>query len=229
MKTFEDYYTEYLGIEQSKLRSGRLNVFASPYRDLPICQYYYSKVIICNWKGYDICSCPPSIIGELINLSIDKVKNKVTKLLSETEWTRYLRYSYDYTVVEQETIAFPLSYDFYNSHMKNPFNQLSDYYQKIIKDEILQIVFLEGRIYSQAYLSDIYAGGGNISVNCFEQYRNRGFASECVKAVLNYAKKRDVLPVYLVREDNVASIRVAEKNGFTFKVDELCAHYKAKV
>lgn len=56
-------------------------------------------------------------------------------------------------------------------------------------------------------------------------FRRRGYGSEAVKAVLDYAEKKDIGPVYAkIRENNKSSRKLAEKLGFQFVFSENARH-----
>jgi GNAT superfamily N-acetyltransferase len=79
----------------------------------------------------------------------------------------------------------------------------------------------DGQILSRATVEPIDYGGGNIAVATNEKHRKKGYGKMVVSAAVNWCFDHDILPIYHVRSDNVASIALARSLGFRPKNKEI--------
>ncbi|MBP7563342.1 MAG: GNAT family N-acetyltransferase [Candidatus Cloacimonetes bacterium] len=228
MVNFNDFYMEFMGIETDRLRKDIFNIFPSLFREQPICKQHFFPVIITEWEGYRICSCTQEMYHFIQNKSEQEAEEILNERYSELNWIQYRRYALENQQEEMDSIALALSLNLYLRIAKDKCEHHihPDTYE-MLKQELIQVVIDESRIASQAYVSDLIAGAANIAVSTHEQFRSKGYAKEVVKSAVNYALRKDHLPLYLVREDNTASIRVAESVGFKLKSLEYCGYWKS--
>lgn len=78
---------------------------------------------------------------------------------------------------------------------------------------------------SRATVEPIECGGGNISVATNEKHRKKGYGKMVVSAAVNWCFDHDILPIYYVRSDNVASIALARSLGFKLKAREIIVNH----
>ncbi len=227
MVCFDDFYREYLGIESDQLEKGRMNIFPSMFREKPICKQHFFPVIITEWKEYTICSCTQEMYHFIQNKSEQEVEEILNERYPELTWINYRRYVLENQYEELDSTAIALSLSLFLKVARDKSVQhIHPDTLQMLNQELIQVVIDESKIASQAYVSDMYAGAANIAVSTHEQFRSKGYAKEVVKSAVNYALRKNHLPLYLVREDNVASIRVAEALGFSFKSLEYCGYWK---
>ena len=63
--------------------------------------------------------------------------------------------------------------------------------------------------------------GLELGYHIFRPWRRMGYGLEGCQAVLDWEEKELALPVYVrIRKDNLASLRLAEKLGFSGKMEE---------
>ncbi len=230
MQNYKNYYKEFLGIDEKELKVNKVNIFKSEYRVLPICQNHYFPIIITQWNNIPIISC----LEEYFQLfqqkeikSIEDFKKEISLDIPDIQWINYKRYAFEQKTLSLQTNSVPLDLDLYLKISKNKdISLLPQAHRILIEERKLFVIIQENRILSQAYESDVFSKSGNISVNTFEQFRNKGYGKEVVKGAVNYSLNHDHLPIYMVKEANIASIRVAESVGFSFKSNECCGYLK---
>lgn len=74
---------------------------------------------------------------------------------------------------------------------------------------------------SWATVEPIDCGGGNIAVATKEKHRKKGYGKLVVSAAVKWCFDHDILPIYSVKSDNVASIALARSLGFKPKNKEI--------
>lgn len=192
---FDAYYSEYMGCVESI----KGQVIYSPYRDLPINKKYYYPVIISDYYPGLLCSagekeyrtCKQNVDGEAI--SVDKLRHALGE---DYRLRRFYRYAYHGG----------------ESHLNpNPM---------LFEEKGQFVIRYNHTLASRAFVSDVYAGGGNIVVFTSKEYRGQGYGLEVVKACIDWCLHRDILPIYYVEQENSASIALAEKAGFTRQCQE---------
>lgn len=82
-------------------------------------------------------------------------------------------------------------------------------------------VFGNGRLISWGKVEPIECQGGNIAVWTSEKHRNKGYGKMVVSAAMEWCIAHGILPIYLVRCDNRASIALAKSLGFVMKNKEI--------
>lgn len=74
---------------------------------------------------------------------------------------------------------------------------------------------------SWATVEPIDCGAGNIAVATKEDHRKKGYGKMVVSAAVQWCFDHDILPIYYVKSDNVASIALARSLGFKPKNKEI--------
>ena len=84
-------------------------------------------------------------------------------------------------------------------------------------DRIFVIRGDHGEVAAFAAVNDISDDEGfyELTVECAPTYRGRGYGSECVAELSKYLLDRGVSVEYICAEENLPSVRTAEKVGFT--------------
>ena len=84
----------------------------------------------------------------------------------------------------------------------------------LIKDGAVAGAVVEGRIVGTAQTAAITGRYGEIGVATEERWRGRGFATAAASIVARRVQATGRTPVWSCGEDNMASLRVAQKLGF---------------
>lgn len=224
MINYEEFYKEYLGILPDQLEKDKMNIFSSPFRNKPICNNHYFPIIFTTWQNYQICSCSDELFSLISGLNDKDIETKVKSYYPEFEWREYKRFAFEKEGFDEVRAESLNQYNFHTYVKNKSLNTLSSFYRNLIFDNRFFIMFNELSITAQSYVSDIFCDSGNITVNTFERFRRKGFGREVVKASVNHCLKLQILPLYLVRIENIPSIRLAESLNFTFKSQEYCAY-----
>jgi len=85
----------------------------------------------------------------------------------------------------------------------------------LLSDGIVACAIASGRIVAIAHTSARTERHADIGVFTLERWRGRGFASAAASLVAKRVQEAGQIPVWSAGEDNVASLRVAQKLGFT--------------
>jgi RimJ/RimL family protein N-acetyltransferase len=84
----------------------------------------------------------------------------------------------------------------------------------------MMAAFVEGKPVSFCYAHHETETLWDVSIETLEEFQRRGLATRCFHGLASrMAKKRGKLPVWGAMEDNLASIRLAEKLGFVWVTD----------
>ena len=84
----------------------------------------------------------------------------------------------------------------------------------LLTDGIVAGALVSGKIVATARTGSISANHADIAVGTDESWRKRGLATAAASTVIHSLQERGLIPVWSVGEDNMASLRVAEKLGF---------------
>ena len=84
----------------------------------------------------------------------------------------------------------------------------------LLTDGIVAGAIISGKLVAIAATTAIAANYADIWVRTDESWRKRGFATMAALIVAHRLQERGLIPVWSVGEDNMASLRVAEKLGF---------------
>jgi RimJ/RimL family protein N-acetyltransferase len=82
-------------------------------------------------------------------------------------------------------------------------------------------VVSNGKVLSSATIEPVECGGGNIAVYTDANHRKKGYGKMVVSAAVNWCFEHDILPIYYVKSDNIASIALARSLGFKLKNKEI--------
>ena len=88
-------------------------------------------------------------------------------------------------------------------------------HEAMVTDGIAAGAVVDGNIVAIAHTyaeNDLHA---DIGVSTIEQWREKGFATAAASLVAQEIQARGKVPVWSCGEDNIASLRVAQKLGFT--------------
>jgi ribosomal protein S18 acetylase RimI-like enzyme len=128
-------------------------------------------------------------------------------------------------VIQRATDSNPYALDSFFSHLSEEDLVLAD----IDVDERDPIIFggFEGDR-MVAYVSHRHPDGhpelGDIGIVIDSEFRGRGFGEAMLRHEVNWCLQNDIIPMYVVLEDNKASVALVEKLGF----ERICEIYRLK-
>ncbi|PKK88616.1 MAG: hypothetical protein CVV64_17900 [Candidatus Wallbacteria bacterium HGW-Wallbacteria-1] len=218
---FTDYYSSFLCLPDSFSGEGK-RVFQSSLRDIPINGRYLYSVIFTEWNGFSICSTAPEFHEICRNLfdgsseSVMRIFRVLSQDMPELGIDSFRRYfaSSDSRMDRGEAVQLTpglVSGLKFNSEeesrgyilRKGPLFEQGRQFA-IIKDR---------RIASTAFLSDISGDAANIVVYTSPEFRGLGLGRQTVAACVEWCRDQRLIPIYLVRDSNVGSVRLAESLG----------------
>lgn len=85
----------------------------------------------------------------------------------------------------------------------------------LLRDGLVAAALVEGHIVAIAHTSSRSRDYAELGVGTLEAWRNRGLASAAAALVAHKVQEAGQVPVWSTSENNTASLRVAEKLGFT--------------
>lgn len=227
-----EYYKDFLGINNNE------NIlFSSPCRNMPINNDFYYPLIISNFNK--TISVSPDFYQDIAKLEVndDFALNSleiIKRKIPQAEIKKFFRFSTNkVNTTLKPNNAFVIKENHKNIFMKTGKNldpifkekkwlQLKPYIDKehffaIIKDE---------KIVSSCKISDIYCNGANLFVFTDESYRGFGYGKEVVNLAITQCLKNNLLPIYFVEKNNLASINLAKSVGFEQKNEEISICFK---
>ncbi|MCM1991518.1 GNAT family N-acetyltransferase [Oceanirhabdus seepicola] len=225
---FNKYYYGFLGAEHER-GNDKVMVTESIYRDKLLNKQYFYPVIVSEYNNKKICSTSSRFIDickSRFDGSVESIEDILDDMRIEEPSYR-LRKMRRYTIDDTEKIfntkAVTMSEELVRSvHFKGDINieKFLERKKDVIKEGRQFIITNQNKMAAMALISDIYEDGCNIAVYSNEDYRKMGYGKEVVKGCVNWCKERNLLPIYLVEEDNHASIKLAESVGFELKSKE---------
>lgn len=217
MSRFEVYYNGFLGINENDIKNPM--VVECEYRDMPLNQRFFYPIIVSKFDSYMLCSSSNQFIRickDIFDGTIESIGNILEIMnmdASSYRIRKMRRYSIEDSSKIYDSIADILTED---TIRKVNFTAIIDkekYIQKkqnILHDQRQFVVLRDNSIASTAFISDIYNNGCNIVVYTDPNYRQKGYGKEVVKACINWCQANNLLPIYLVEEGNLSSIKLAE-------------------
>lgn len=217
---FNDYYEHYFGITDNKLTT------ISKYRELPLNEKYFYPVIVSDYKNLR-CSSSEEYY-EICNKNFDGTLDSMEKILLEMnkEKKQYkIRKMRRYIVTEKKEILIDseivtkellLSLEI----IKNNLEEVLILKKNRIEDKRWFMLFENNNMASRGYISEIYSNGCNIVVFTNNEFRAKGYGKEVVKKCINWSLNKKLIPIYLVEESNIASIKLIESLGGILMTNE---------
>lgn len=227
MTRFEEYYNKFLGLNKNEITEHM--VFESKYRDMPLNNKYFYPIIISKFNDRMICSCSSKLASMCIS-SFDGSMESISNILkvmniddNKYRLRKMRRYSIESPYVLFDTKADILTEDIIRKVNFQGIEDKENYIRK--KENILQekrqfFILKDGNIAATAFISEVYSRGCNIVVYTSPNYRKQGYGKEVVKACINWCHQNNLLPIYLVEEENTNSIKLVESLGLQLKCHE---------
>lgn len=235
---FQDYYYKYLGIDQKELNKGK-RIFNTDQRNKPLNGQFVQYSISTHVEGSLIFSVAPQYFddlfeflqGQVIN-NVDEVINIfrnffINKIESFNVRKMYrLALNKDNDILDSlNSCAVRLTKEIFMDNLGHIDNAQKMEIWERKKHEVLEgrkFVVLEGnKITSACKISDIDFGGGNIAVWTESDCRNKGLGKQVVAEAVKWCFNNNILPIYWVDSENIASIGLARSLGFKIKSEEI--------
>lgn len=229
------FYQNYLGINHAETK-GEILLCRSDMRDLPLNRHFVYKMIVTDYEGRRVLSLSNDFTDTnaeaLCNEIAGKDLDDVYHLLLQ-QMTKY-RTSFMYRMLRPEKMELKASMEPKEKHLrekscteetcteeackeiacieeKNTKEGLTFVY---MKEQRKQCAILQAEYIGYAKISDIYDGYGNIVVWVEENYRQRGIATILIHKLIQRCEEEGLIPMYLVKRENLASFRLAKKFGY---------------
>lgn len=227
MYRFEEYYNRFLGLNINEIT--KHIVVESEYRDLPLNQRFFYPIIISKFNSYTVCSSSSQFIS-ICNSMFDGTMESISNIIEVINMNgkhyrirKMRRYS-----IENPSRIYETKADILTENMirKVTFDGIEDKEKyirgkiNILHEERQFVILKDNCIASTAFISDIYCSGCNIVVYTPPNYRQEGYGKEVVKSCINWCQRKDLLPIYLVEEGNLNSIKLVESLGLDLKSHE---------
>lgn len=207
-KTFFDFYQEYLGLDNGVFCSD-VRLCKCKYRDIPINKKYFYKMIATEYNGDKIISHSPEFnAAELKSLcaGIDFEAIGVGSIRNELKFPKYgLSYMYRMLLNTEIDVRTDKSADFDKSDSIT---------YKYLEDYRKYIALNRGELVGYCKVSDVIADYGNLVVWVEEPWRRSGIGENLVKRMMKKCYEEKIVPMYVVKTDNHASVSLAKKLGF---------------
>jgi RimJ/RimL family protein N-acetyltransferase len=227
MSRFEEYYNRFLGLSKNEITKHM--VVESEYRDMPLNQKYFYPIIISKFDSYMVCSSSSQFLS-ICNSKFDGTIESISNILEVMNMNgnhyrirKMRRYSIENSSRIYDTKADTLTENMFRKVNFSGIEDKEKYIrgkQNILHEQRQFVVLKDNSIASTAFISDIYSSGCNIVVYTPPNYRQEGYGKEVVKACINWCKENKLLPIYLVEEGNLSSIKLAESLALDLKSHE---------
>ncbi|WBW96945.1 GNAT family N-acetyltransferase [Oceanirhabdus sp. W0125-5] len=228
MMEFNKYYYRFLGVNDESVNDNVV-VTECIYRDKPLNKRYFYPVIVSEYNEQKICSssnrfidiCKSRFDGSI--QSIEFILDDMRIEQPSYRLRKMRRYTLESTEEMLDTKAMIMTEEIVRSIQFKGDMDIEKFIERkkdVIKEGRQFIITQENTMAALALISDIYERGCNIAVYTNEDYRKMGYGKEVVKGCINWCNERNLVPIYLVEEQNNASIKLAESLGFKLKSRE---------
>lgn len=220
---FSDFYREYLGLDDSMIYNG-VHVCRCNYRDIPINKRYFYKIIATNYHGEKIISCSPEFEErELSSLS--------TKITFDTIGVgnipdELILPQYELSYIDRMLLETQIDISI-GGHSDCGRNGAIEY--RYLQENRKYIALINGELAGYCKVSDVISNYGNLVVWVDASRRRLGIAESLVKLMIKKSYEEEIIPMYVVKTDNYASIALAKKLGFRVKQRELVVSYTPRL
>lgn len=216
---YQNFYDNYLGINKINNYLGT-SVCISDFRDTPLNKHYFYKVIATTYKNKHIISCSSNLdeyeIKELCQ-SLDFNKINSGELQSDIKIRNYeLSCMYRLLLDKHDKV------DGKNSLVVRMKGSIEF---KYLESQRKYLALHNDDLIGYCKISDVILGFGNIVVWIDAPYRRQGIAEHLLDLLIQQCYKDRIFPMYVVKFNNLASITLAKKMGFSIVQKEFVASY----
>jgi len=221
IKEFKLFYENYLGLKDKKYTNG-IAVSLCPQRDVPLNKRFFYKLIASGYDGEIAMSCSQDFSEEeIIGICRYLASGGIDESLMQSGIkVRNYDQSFMYRMIQHVPSTFDV-----NDVICLPGGQVIKVLYVENSKKFLAI--MDDSLVGYSKVSDVIYGYGNIVVWIEEAFRRMGIAERLVKLLINRCYEDDIVPMYIAREDNVASIELAKKLHFEIVQKEFVASYVA--
>lgn len=239
MINFDKHYESFLGIEKETRKS----IISCKRRDETFCFNFKQILIVSSFKDSFYFSIAPqyhsflkrnfeskTISNKFSNLFYD-VDDFFCEILDRYKISRYLRLS-NPKKIDTKLPCYEKAETLDESKKDLYFKLIGDrglkYKEKqwmnrleLISEKRYFVIVENDEIAAYSFLSDIDFGGANIVVVTLPRYRKKGYGKTLVSKAIEWCNRNDLLPIYFVDQQNVASINLAMSLGFETMSNEI--------
>lgn len=217
--SFSDFYQEYLGLDDGMICND-VHVCKCKYRDIPLNKKYYYKIIATKYNGENIISYSPEFYETKLRFLCTKIDFEtigVGNIHNDLELPQYELSYMDRMLLESQI---DISVD-----KRSGFDGNNAIEYKYLEEYRKYIALINGELAGYCKVSDVISGYGNLVVWVEESRRRLGIAESLVKLMIKKCYEERIVPMYIVKTNNHASISLAKKLGFQVKQRELVVSY----
>ena len=239
MRNFDNHYMNFIGITNENCES----LISCKQRDKIFCFNFNQILIVSNYNDKLYYSISPKFYSKFQNdFNLDEnVKNFANIFCDVDDY--FVCNLEKYQITKYYRLSNPNKVDtnlkFYNK-IENLKDSNKDLYfkligergqkfketrwinrQELIKEKRYFIIVENNEIAAYSFISDIDFEGANIGVVTMPKYRKKGYGKALVSKAIEWCNKNEFIPIYLVNQQNDASIKLAKSVGFKVMANEI--------
>lgn len=185
------------------------------YRDIPLNKIYFYKIIATKYNGEKIISYSSEFHEADVRSLCTKMNFEAIGVGNLDMDLKFPQYELSY--MDRMLLETPMDISMGKRSGCNRNNaieyQYLDEYRKYI-------ALVNGELAGYCKVSDVIAGYGNLVVWVEEPRRRLGIAESLVRLMIQKCYEKGIVPMYVVKTNNHASISLAKKLGFQVKQRE---------
>ena len=239
MRNFKIHYENFLGINDKNSE----NLISCNQRDKIFCFNYNQILIVSNLNDKLYYSISPKYYSKFqkdfnLDKNIDNFDNiffdvddYFVNILEKYQITKYYRLS-NPNIVDTNLKCFYKIEVLSDNNKKLYFKLIGERgqkfketrwinRQKLIEEKRYFIIVENDEIAAYSFISDIDYEGANIGVVTIPKYRRKGYGKALVSKAIEWCNKNEVIPIYLVNQQNDASVKLAKSLGFKVMSKEI--------
>lgn len=206
---YPDFYEQFL-LGDEVLQNNDYEIVVSQHREKPINKKYYYSLILSRLLNRWIFSCSKEMLTPLTNLLTRGRADLSSYLADYTESLYFEGYS--------TRRMLRMLWDRRKLKIPVPDQDVEYIYIEAVMKYAAQ---KDGETLSYCKFSDVEEEFGNIVIYTDEKYRCRGFAAYLLFLLLDKCNELSIYPMYVVDVNNVASVNLAKKMGFSVISEEI--------
>ena len=217
--SFSDFYQEYLGLDNRMIYND-VHVCKCKYREIPLNKHYYYKIIATKYNGENIISYSPEFNETKLRFLCTNINFEtigVGNIHNDLELPQYELSYMDRMLLETQIDI--------SANKRSGFDGNNSIEYKYLEEYRKYIALINGELAGYCKVSDVIAGYGNLVVWVEEPRRRLGIAESLVKLMIDKCYEERIIPMYVVKTNNHASLSLAKKLGFQVKQRELVVSY----
>lgn len=207
VSNYNVYYKEYIGINKI-IEKGFINICSSEYRDIPLNKKFLHYGILTKYQEQWFLSCS------------DRYKNIILNNFTNLKESNDIDYYLNNLHIKDEKIRkmYRMIWDGINTTEIG----LRPEYEYVYMENLNKYVAkFNGKVISYCKISDIYYCFGNIVVYTNENFRKQGLATTLLNLLLVKCREKKLFPLYVVDSNNINSINLAKRLGFSIANEEI--------